>query len=78
VRSPELDAPLPAVFGGTGGSDLLEGQDISRYVEAFGIHRFLPGPMLIFTACSGSVKSQSEIEFYPRFHSHVVYGAAEV
>lgn len=77
VRSPELDAPLPGVFGGTGGSLFEAGQDISRYAKSFGIHRFLPGTMLVFTADSGTLESQSEIEFYPRFHSHVVYGAAE-
>ena len=77
VRSPELDAPLPAVYGGTGGSDLLEAQDISRYVDAFGVHRFPPGTLLVFTACSGSIQSQASAEYYTRHHSHVAFGAEE-
>lgn len=78
IRSPELDSPRPAVFVGTGGSDLEGGVEVSRYAAGFGVHRFLPGTMQVFTACSGSVHSQSEIEFYLRAHSHVVFGSDEL
>lgn len=76
IRSPELDATRPSVFGGTGAVD-EDGVCIDWACQSFGAHRFDPGLMQIFTVCSSSLVSQSEIEFYPRGHSHVEAGWTE-
>lgn len=39
--------------------------------ESFGEHEFRPGTMLVFTVTAASLVAQSEIEFYPRAHSHI-------
>lgn len=70
MRSPELGAARPSVWGGrnlvgTGGSC------IDWKCLSFGPHRFDPGTMQIFTVCTKSLESQCEIEFFPRFHSNV-------
>ena len=44
--------------------------------ESFGAHRFDPGLMQIFTVTTTSKVSQSTLEFYPRYHSHVEDDAA--
>lgn len=70
IRSPELDATRPSVFGGVG----AVGNDpscVDWKCESFGSHRFEPGLIQIFTVTSTSLISQSELEFYPRYHSHV-------
>ncbi|UUW88406.1 hypothetical protein [Pimelobacter simplex] len=70
IRSPELGAARPSVYGGTG----TKGTNpvcIDWKCLSFGAHRFTPGAMQIYTVTSTSVASQSEIEFYPRGHSHV-------
>lgn len=70
IRSPELGAARPSVFGGTGAFG-ANGMCIDWKCQAFGTHRFMPGVMQIFTVTTSSLVSQSEIEFYPRGHSHV-------
>lgn len=74
-RTPDLGAPLWQVYGGTGGSGQVAGQDLGRYVLAFGRHRFLPGDMKIFTVTSAAQQSQTRGKMYARHHSHVTYGA---
>ncbi len=70
IRSPELGAARPSVWGGklTNRSD---GVCIDLFCESFGSHRFSPGEMQIFTVCTSTETAKSEIEFYPRYHSHV-------
>ena len=75
IRSPELGAARPSIYGGTGAKG-ANSIDVSWKAAgatygSFGAHRFDPGLMQIFTVTSTSLVSQSEIEFYPRFHSHV-------
>lgn len=67
VRSPELGAPRPSVWGGT--SDRMA--NMGRSCLSFGAHRFEPGPMQLFTVTSNALISQCEMEYFPRFHSHV-------
>lgn len=75
IRSPELGAARPSIYGGTGAKG-ANSIDVSWKAAgstygSFGSHRFEPGLMQIFTVTSTSLVSQSEIEFYPRYHSHV-------
>lgn len=75
IRSPELGAARPSIYGGTGAKG-ANSIDVSWKAAggsfgSFGAHRFDPGLMQIFTVTSSSLVSQSEIEFYPRYHSHV-------
>lgn len=71
IRSPGLDAPRPSVFGGTGAKG-TNPVCVDWKCKSFGGHRFKPGPMQVFTVTSGSLVSQSEVEYFPRFHSHVL------
>lgn len=75
IRSPELAAARPSVYAGTGavGSNPV---CIDYMCESFGAHRFEPGLMQVFTVASSSLVTQSELEFYPRYHSHVEGSAA--
>lgn len=70
IRSPDLGASRPSVYGGRNvlgtGSACIDWK-----CQSFGAHRFEPGTMQIFTVCTDSLVSQCEIEFFPRFHSHV-------
>lgn len=80
IRSPELGAARPSIYGGTGAKG-ANSIDVSWKAAgatygSFGAHRFEPGLMQIFTVTSTSLVSQSEIEFYPRYHSHVMEVAA--
>ena len=69
LRSPELGAARPSVYGGTGA--LGNGAVcVDWKCEAFGAHRFDPGTMQVFTVTTSSLASQSELKFYPRYHSH--------
>lgn len=70
IRSPELGAARPAVFGGTGAKG-NQPTCIDYWCESFGVHRFKPGDMQVFTVTSATKTSQSEIEHYRRYHSHV-------
>lgn len=70
IRSPALGASRPSVYGGTGAKG-ANSVCIDWKCKSFGTHRFEPGLMQIFTVASTSLASQSEIEFYPRYHSHV-------
>ncbi|SFM98432.1 hypothetical protein SAMN05421671_4541 [Pimelobacter simplex] len=70
IRSPELGAARPSVYGGTGAKG-ANSVCIDWKCKSFGAHRFEPGLMQIFTVASTSLVSQSELEFYPRYHSHV-------
>lgn len=71
IRSPELGAARPSVYGGTGAKG-ANSVSIGWKCRSFGAHRFTPGLMQVFTVTSSSLVSQSELEFYPRFHSHVL------
>jgi hypothetical protein len=75
IRSPELGAARPSVYGGTGAKG-ANSVSIGWKCRSFGAHRFTPGLMQVFTVTSSSLVSQSELEFYPRFHSHVLADAA--
>lgn len=70
IRSPELGAARPSVYGGTGAKS-TNGVCVDWKCQSFGAHRFVPGTMQIFTITSTSLVSQSEIEFYERGHSHM-------
>lgn len=70
IRSPELDAARPSVFGGLL-ADRSDGVCVDWKCESFGIHRFNPGSIQVTTVTSTSLESQSEIEFYQRGHSHI-------
>ena len=75
IRSPELNSTRPSVYGGSGavGSGAV---CIDFMCKSFGAHRFDPGLMQVFTVTSTSLVGQSELEFYPRYHSHVEGSAA--
>lgn len=75
IRSPELGATRPSVYGGSGAVG-NGAACIDFMCESFGAHRFDPGLMQVFTVTSTSLVSQSELEFYPRYHSHVEGSAA--
>lgn len=70
IRSPELDATRPSVYGGTGAKG-ANSVCIDWKCASFGAHRFVPGFMQVTTITSTSLLGQSELEFYPRYHSHV-------
>lgn len=70
IRSPDITRPYPAVYGSddeTGANPV----SISHMCESFGIHEFKPGLMRIWIGVTNSEAAQSEIELYPRYHSHV-------
>lgn len=69
VRSPDLGAARPSVFGGVGALGALSAC-MDAKATAFGPHRFDPGPLLVFTMTTSSLVAQCEVEYYPRFHSH--------
>ncbi|MCL2611942.1 MAG: hypothetical protein FWD95_01780 [Nocardioidaceae bacterium] len=69
VRSPDLGAARPSVFGGSGNVD-EQSMCLDWACESFGSHRFEPGPLLVFTMTMGSLIAQCELEYFPRFHSH--------
>jgi hypothetical protein len=69
VRSPDLGAARPSVFGGVGDRGAFS-QCVDYACSAFGPHRFEPGPLLVFTMTSTSLAAQCELEYFPRFHSH--------
>lgn len=75
IRSPELGAARPSVFGGTGafgtGSVCVDWK-----CGSFGSHEFNPGLVQIYTLAASSLVSQSEIEYYERNHSHMTGSAA--
>ena len=75
IRSPELDATRPSVFGGTGAKG-ANSVCVDWKCLSFGTHRFEPGVMQVTTITSASLLGQSELEFYPRYHSHVEGSAA--
>jgi hypothetical protein len=75
IRSPELGAARPSVYGGTG----VLGDNsscIDWKCEAFGAHRFDPGLMQVFTLTTTSLVSQSTLEYPPRYFGHVEGEAA--
>jgi len=74
IRSPELGAARPSVYGGTGAKG-TGGVCVDWKCQSFGAHRFEPGLMQIFTVTTTSLVSQSEIEFYERGHSHMTAAA---
>lgn len=69
VRSPELGAARPSVYGGIGA---VGGQAacIDYKTKSFGTHRFNPGPLLIFTMTTSSLVAQCELQYFARFHTH--------
>jgi hypothetical protein len=75
VRSPELGAARPSVWGGRGSSG-SNGVCVDWKCESFGPHRFEPGTMQIFTVASTSLETQAEIEFFPRGGWHVTASEA--
>ncbi|MCR1785295.1 hypothetical protein KVF89_22335 [Nocardioides carbamazepini] len=70
IRSPELGAARPSVYGGTGAKG-TGGVCVDWKCQSFGAHRFEPGPMAINTVTTSSLASQSEIEFYERGFGHM-------
>lgn len=75
IRSPELGAARPSVYGGTGAKG-ANAVCIDWKCKSFGTHRFDPGLMQVYTIASTSLVAQSELESYPRYHSHVGEDAA--
>lgn len=69
VRSPDLGAARPSVFGGIGDVGALSAC-VDAKAGSFGGHRFEPGPLLVFTMSVDSLVAQCELEYFPRFHSH--------
>lgn len=67
LRSPQLDAPQPAVIGTwqTYGT-----QDISRLVTLFGTHQLRPGMIHIFTATDLARFAAVTLEYYERFNTY--------
>lgn len=66
VRSPELDAPRPAVVGTwvTHGT-----QDITR-LSSMGTHMFKPGLLHVFTATDLAKYASCTLTYYRRHHTH--------
>lgn len=75
IRSPELGAERPHVFGGLGAFG-TNPACVDWKCESFGTHRFKPGPILVWTMTPTALKAQSELEFYERSHTHVEDDAA--
>jgi hypothetical protein len=71
IRSPELGAARPSVWGGVGDPGVAM-SCIDWKCLSFGAHRFDPGDMQIFTVTTSSLVSQCAIEYFPRFHSNVL------
>lgn len=71
IRSPELGAARPSVYGGTGAKG-ANSVCVDWKCLSFGAHRFVPGVMQIFTVTTTSLVSQSELEFYERGHTHIL------
>jgi hypothetical protein len=69
VRSPELGAARPSVYGRA--ASMTSMVCIDYKCESFGAHQFDPGLMQV-TTVNGSIEHQSEIEHYRRYHSHVL------
>lgn len=70
VRSPDLGADRPSVWGWQGpvGGPAAA---VSWKTGSFNEHEFEPGEMLVFTVCAISLSAQCELEFFPRFHTRV-------
>jgi hypothetical protein len=71
IRSPELGAARPSVWGGVGDPGVAM-SCIDWKCLSFGAHRFDPGDMQIFTVTTSSLVAQCQIEYFPRFHSNVL------
>lgn len=70
VRSPELGAARPSVWGGR--NALLNNPScVDWKCRSFGAHRFYPGVMQVFTVTPESLVSQCELEYFPRFFGNV-------
>jgi hypothetical protein len=81
IRSPEIGSDSPTIYGGTGefGENPVCVDWKTSMTPAYGAcgqHVTEPGQMQVFTVCTTSQAAQSELEFYPRYHSHVVDEAA--
>lgn len=66
LRSPQLDAPKPSVFGTWSGGRV---QDITRLAR-LGTHRFEPGLLHIFTATDLARFAPCSLEYYRRYFLH--------
>lgn len=70
VRSPELGAARPSVWGGrnavNSGATCVDWKCLS-----FGPHRFDPGDIQVFTVCTTSLVSQCELEYFARYFGNV-------
>lgn len=69
IRSPELGAARPSVFGGTGAVG-AKSVCVDWKCQSFGAHRFEPGPLNVFTMTTSSLVSQCELEYFPRSGWH--------
>lgn len=81
IRSPEIGSDSPTIYGGTGAFGENPAcvdwkTSMTPAYGACGQHVTEPGQMQVFTVCTNSQAAQSELEFYPRYHSHVVDEAA--
>lgn len=66
LRSAQLDAPRPSVYGTWSGGRV---QDITRLAR-IGTHRFEPGLIHIFTATDLAKYAPCELEYYRRYFLH--------
>lgn len=66
LRSPQLDAPRPAVMGTWDGYGT---QDISRLATLFGTHLVKPGRLHVFTATDLAKYAPCSLTYYERFHT---------
>ena len=76
IRSAVLGAENDCIYGGSGAPG-VGGVDVSYKAGgagygSIGVPEIKPGLMQIFTVVTASLATQSEIEFYPRGHSHVL------
>lgn len=76
IRSAVLGAENDCIYGGSG-TPGVGGVDVSYKAGgvgygSIGVPEIKPGPMQISTVVTSSLATQSEIELYPRGHSHVL------
>ncbi|WP_436702467.1 hypothetical protein [Nocardioides sp. BYT-33-1] len=76
IRSAVLGAENDSIYGGSGVPG-VGGVDVSYKAGgdgygSIGVPEFKPGLIQLFTVATSSLVSQSEVEMYPRGHSHIL------